>query len=302
MSAQDVQPRSLVWATDIQVLPQGRVLERRGGYLVVRSPENPHHHWGNFLLFDEAPTAGAADRWVQLFEEEFSDTPAVTHRAFGWDVLDGDLGEAREEFVSRSYELEEIVGLCAPAGAVAPHPRENREVTVVPLDARAGADAERWEQVVDIWVASSEVEPPARPERRSFVYRRLGELRGLFSAGMGSWYVALDADGGEVVGCCGIVARGPLGRFQSVDTRADWRRRGVCSRLLVEACRHSERHYAVERFVIAADANYHARGLYESLGFEAVERVAGVCLDPSTRPAKRPDQPAAGAARNTPAD
>ena len=34
----------------------------------------------------------------------------------------------------------------------------------------------------------------------------------------------------------------------------------------------------VERFVIAADAGYHAAGLYESLGFEAGRAVAGVCL------------------------
>jgi hypothetical protein len=32
--------------------------------------------------------------------------------------------------------------------------------------------------------------------------------------------------------------------------------------------------------VIAADVGYHALGLYESLGFERREHVAGVCLWP----------------------
>lgn len=300
MSTPELVPRSLVWATDIQVLPRSRVLERHEGYLVVRSPENPTHYWGNFLLFDEAPTAGAAGRWEQLFEAEFSASPAVTHRAFGWDRPDGDPGEARGEFVSRGYELEEIVGLSAPAGATRPHPRENREVTVAALDPQAGAEADLWEQVVDVWMASSEAEPGQEQARRAFVNRRLDGLRSLFCAGMGSWYVALD--GGEVVGCCGIVASGPLGRFQSVDTRTDWRSRGVCSRLLVEACRHSERRYGVERFVIAADVDYHARGLYESLGFEAVERVACVCLAPNASAAVSADVQLPQAGRNTAPD
>ena len=67
-------PRSLVWQTEIQVLPQGRILERREDHLVVRSPRNPLHHWGNFLLFDEPPEAGDGERWEALFRAEFGDT------------------------------------------------------------------------------------------------------------------------------------------------------------------------------------------------------------------------------------
>ncbi len=209
-------PRSLVWRTDLQVLPAGRVIERRERYLVVRSPENPLHHWGNFLLFDEPPGAGDGARWERLFQQEFSDMPGVVHRAFGWDRSDGVLGEARTEFGARGYELDRVIGLRAGAGDVRAHPRENREVTVAPLDPRPGAEPELWEQVLELWVASSEPTPGEEPGRRSFARGRIGELRALFVAGMGSWYVALDAERREVVGCCGIVASGSRGRFQSV--------------------------------------------------------------------------------------
>ncbi len=273
-------PSSLVWDTEIQVLPRGRILERRDGYLVVRSPQNPLHHWGNFLLFDEPPVAGDGERWEALFAAEFADTPGVSHRAFGWDRADGALGQARPEFEARRYELQQLLGLRARGDDVRAHPRENRDVTIVALDPRPHAEPRLWQQVLDIWVASSEVPPEEEPARRSFARRRLCELRALFSAGMGSWYVALGTDRREVLGCCGIVTSGSRGRFQSVDTRSDWRRRGVCSRLLVEACRHSRRQHSTDCFVIVADAGYHAAGLYESLGFEPVERVAGVCLAP----------------------
>ena len=303
MPTEEPLPRSLVWATDIQVLPRSRVLERRDGYLVVRSPENPSHHWGNFLLFDAPPAAGDGTRWEQLFEAEFPRPSGVAHRAFGWDRADGALGEAPVEFASRAYELEQIVGLSVLAGGARSHPRENREVTIAELDPGPGGDPQLWEQVVEIWVSSSEVEAAREATRRAFVRARLSELRALFTAGMGSWYVALDASRNEVVGCCGIVADGSRGRFQSVDTRADWRRRGVCSRLVVEACRHSEREHGVERFVIAADAGYHALGLYESLGFEPVERTAGVCLDPTdTRAGGDGDTAVAEGRRGTSAD
>jgi ribosomal protein S18 acetylase RimI-like enzyme len=283
------------------VLPRGRVLERRDGHLVVRSPDNPSHHWGNFLLFDEPPATGDGRRWEQLFHAEFSDTPGVAHMAFGWDRPDGALGEAQPEFVARDYELEQIVGLRARADGVRAHPRENREITIVTLDPRPGAEPDLWAQVVEIWVASSQPEPAREQAQRAFSRRRLGELRELFCAGMGSWYVALPADRREVIGSCGVVADDSLGRFQAVDTRADWRRRGVCSRLLVEACRRSQRRDAVERFVIAADAGYHALGLYVSLGFEVVEQVAGVCLAPRDRRAGEA-RPAADGEHTAPAD
>ena len=51
-------PRSLVLATDIDVLAIDHTVTRRDGYLVVRSPTNPVFWFGNFLMFDDAPAPG----------------------------------------------------------------------------------------------------------------------------------------------------------------------------------------------------------------------------------------------------
>jgi ribosomal protein S18 acetylase RimI-like enzyme len=279
---QETLPHALIWATDIDVLPRSRAVERREGYLVVRSPSNPGHYWGNLLICDEPPRRGDGARWEELFEREFAGEPRVEHRTFAWEGIDGELGAAREEFVARSYELEQTVGLAAFPERVRAHPRENREVHVRSLDPRSGVEEELWEQVVEIWVASRD-EPGAEALHREFSRRRLGELRELFASGAGAWYVAVGEGGEEVLGSCGIVVTTGRGRFQAVDTLAAHRRRGICSRLLVEACRHSASEFGTRRFVIAADATYHALGLYESLGFEALERVAGVCRRPARR-------------------
>jgi len=265
-----------VWATDLDTLPPDRVVERRDGYLLIRSPSNPTFYWGNLLLFDEPPRAGDGTRWEKLFEAEFADEPRAEHRTFAWDQTEGVAGAAQEEFVARGYDIEESIGLVAAKGRVQPHPRENREVVIQALDPAAGADEQLWSAVVELQVASRD-EGHDEESFRSFARARLDDRRGLFRAGCGAWYIAIDPAGGELAASCGIVVTGGRGRFQAVDTALAFRRRGICSRLVVEAARHSAEAHAAERFVIVADVGYHALGLYESLGFERLEHVVGVC-------------------------
>jgi len=262
------------------VLPVNRVVEEREGYLVIRSASNPTHYWGNLLLFDDPPIAGDGARWEERFESEFGGDSRVAHLAFGWDRVDGALGRAREEFVARGYKLEETVGLVATPNRVRPHPRENRYVGVRALEPAVGVDEDLWEQVLALQVAGRD-ERFDEVSYREYSSRRLEDLRALFRLGRGAWYVALDADGAEVVASCGVVVTGGRGRFQAVDTKTAYRRRGICSRLVVEAAHRAAEQHGAQLLVIAADAGYHALGLYESLGFQRLERVCGVCRQPA---------------------
>jgi ribosomal protein S18 acetylase RimI-like enzyme len=206
--------------------------------------------------------------------------PGVEHVTLAWDRVDGALGSAREEFVSRGYELEEVVGLVAEPEALRMHPRANQEVSIRALDPLPGGDQDLWDQAIELQVASRD-ELLVEEVYREFIGRRLEDLRALFRAGRGAWYVAT-YPGDEVVAACGIVVTGERGRFQAVDTAVAYRRRGISSRLVVEAAGRAAGR-GVRRFVIAAEPDYHALGLYESLGFQRVERVAGVCRRPTTR-------------------
>ncbi len=277
MSALGEVPRALAWATDFDKLPANRVLQRRDEYLVVRTPTNPEFRWGNLLLFDDPPMAGDRARWERSFDAEFTGQPSIRHRTFAWDRVDGEIGQAREEFVAVGYEMEDTIALLAAPRELRPHPRENREATVRALDPAPGADRELWEQVVELQVAGGEgnSEDP-EDVYRAFVGRRTEELRTLLREGRGAWYVALAGDG-TVAGSCGVIVTGNRGRFHAVDTAAAHRRRGICSRLVVEAAHRTAERYGAERLVIAAAADYHALGLYESLGFQRAEHVHGVC-------------------------
>lgn len=259
---------SLVWATDIDVLPADRVVSRRDGYWVIRSPSNPGHYWGNLLILDTPPGSGDGARWQARFAAEF---PALEHCTLAWDVVDGALGSARSEFPD--FELEQMVGLVAEPDVLAPHPRASTTVTVRALEAEDLA----WTEVLALWEAqNAELEKPFPADSyRSFARSRLANLRALFAVGRGAWFVA-ESDG-MVVGSLGMVVTDGRARYQSVDTRASHRRRGIASRLVIEAARQAAATWPISSFVIAADSGYHALGIYESLGFRRVEQVSGVC-------------------------
>jgi ribosomal protein S18 acetylase RimI-like enzyme len=264
-----------VWATELDVLALDSVVERRDGFLLVRSPGNPTYHWGNLLLFDREPVAGDGARWEALFDEAFAGEPRVRHRTFLWDRTDGVAGAAHEEFAARGYDVEEMYGLIAEQ--LAPHPREHPDVVVRTLDPEA--DEELWDGVVELNVANRD-EGYDEDTHRAFSRRWLDDKRALFRAGRGAWFVALDPATGGIAGSCGVVVTGGRGRFQTVNTALAHRRKGICSRLVVEASRRAADSFGAERFVIVADAGYHALGLYESLGFERGEHVFGVCRWP----------------------
>jgi ribosomal protein S18 acetylase RimI-like enzyme len=273
-------PRSLVLATDIDVLAIDHTVTRRDGYLVVRSPSNPTFWFGNFLVFDDAPRPGDGERWERRFAREFADEPRVRHRTLRWDRTDGEAGAATAEFAGRGYDLESLIGLVAAPGELVAHARASHDVTIRPLDpATAGPDEPLWAAIVELQVAGRDRQI-GEPEYRDFSRARQGELRALFTAGRGAWYVALTPEG-EVAASCGIVTTGDRGRFQAVETAERYRRRGICSRLVVDAALYAAAAHELRTLVIAADADYHALGLYESLGFRRRERVSSLCRPPA---------------------
>jgi len=274
-------PRSLVLATLIDVLPGDRVVRREGDHLIVRSPSNPGHWEGNMLAFDDAPAAGDGERWEAAFAAAFADEPAVRHRTFYWDRVDGEEGAAATEFQARGYRLERDVGLVAAPGELTPHPKASTEVEIRRLDPAPGRDEPLWEGAVAVAILNNAAEPSPDADFERFIRARQRERRTLFAAGRGAWYAALDPVDGAVVAGCGVIATGARGRFQAVDTVPSHRRRGIARRLVHDAGRDAAARFALDRLVIVADADYHARGIYESLGFRPRERVCSAWLAPA---------------------
>lgn len=274
-------PRSLVLNTVIDVLPDERIVSRDGDHLIVRSPSNPGHWEGNMLLFDDAPVPGDRERWEAAFDAAFADEPAIRHRTFYWDRADGEEGAAVAEFGAEGYRLERDVGLIASPEEIVAHPKANCEVEIRALHPATGDDEPLWEGAIGVSLANNAKDPSPDIDFEGFIRDRQRERRIVFCGGRGAWYVALDPADGAVVASCGVIATGARGRFQAVDTAPTHRRRGIARRLVHDAAQDAATRFGLSRLVIVADADYHALGIYESLGFQRREQLCSAWLAPA---------------------
>jgi GNAT superfamily N-acetyltransferase len=260
----------------------GEVIDLRAehGCRLIRTPSNPTFYWGNFLLFEQAPRAGDAPRWEQLFERLIEQRqPQSTHRAFGW--LEDVPGEV-DDFLAAGYRRNDTVVMQMTRLPVAPAPTLATELRPLALE---GKDAEReWEALLDLSVATRDPEH-GEVGYREFARLSVGRWRALAEAGQGGWFGAFveDAAGASaLVAALGLYAEVEpedgerLARFQSVMTDAAYRRRGLCRALIAAATRHVRETLAADRFIIVAAAGEMPEQLYANVGFIAAGRQRGV--------------------------
>jgi ribosomal protein S18 acetylase RimI-like enzyme len=74
----------------------------------------------------------------------------------------------------------------------------------------------------------------------------------------------------------GLFRAEELGRYQSVQTHPDFRRRGIAGAMVYKAALFGLEHFNLETLVIVAEAGSPAERLYRSLGFEFAEYQLGV--------------------------
>lgn len=257
--------QSFGYRTDL-IFPHfdGEVIDR-GDYTVIRTPFNPTFYWGNFLLFVQPPAAGDLHRWRRLFAEEIGTPPATKHLAFGWDTTAGETGVI-QPFLDAGFRSNSSVVLTTQE--VSKPPKFNEQIEV----RRLTQDWE-WEGALEVQVACREPEHAA-DGYRTFKQRQMARWRTMAEAGLGEWFGAFLE--GRIVGDLGVFVQGGVGRFQSVGTHPDFRRRGICGTLVYEAAQYAFEHLRAETLVMVADEEYHAAKIYESVGFKPTEHQIGI--------------------------
>lgn len=285
--------RSLAFATDIDALDDQSTVRERDGYIVVASPHNPRFHWGNFLIHREVPIAGDRERWEARFAAEFPDTPS-RHLLHAWDTTTAELGAAAAEFESAGYEIEHVSALVATPDELRAHARAST-AAIRRLDPTVGGpDEAAWQQVLALQLGNREAGHTIG-DYRAYLDATTAARRAMYSAGRaGGWYVA-ELDDGTIVACCGIVVTEGRGRYQAVDTHVEHRRAGHASRLVHEVGRRAVDEFGATRLVIVAEVDYHAKALYESLGFVEREQSLAACWWPTSLTAHlHPERGSAG--------
>ena len=257
--------QSLGYRTDL-FFPRfdGEVIDR-GDYVVIRTPSNPTYHWGNFLLFAQPPVAGDLDRWRRLFADEIGTLLITEHVAFGWDSTMGEMGDI-QPFLEAGLGINASVVLTTQK--VVTPPKYNAEIVIRPL-----REDWEWESVLQTQIACRALEHTLEGYTL-YRMRQIARYRAMAQAGYGEWFGAfLD---NQAVGNLGVFVEGGVGRFQSVGTHPDYRRRGICGTLVYEVAQYAFEHLRAETLVMVADEEYHAAKIYESVGFNPTEHQIGI--------------------------
>lgn len=260
-----MEVQSLGYRTDL-IFPEfdGEIIDR-GSYLVILTPSNPTYHWGNFLLFPNPPGKDDFNNWKSIFAREIGSRLNVKHIAFGWDTVEGQLGEVRP-FLDEGFNLNQSVVLTAHQVKIPP--KYNREVIIRPV-----TEDWEWEQAVENQIACRPSEF-GLPGYRVFKQAQMARYRQMTRAGLGAWFGAFLEK--RLVADLGVFVTDTIGRFQQVETHPDYRRRGICGALVYQASCYALEHMKVGTLVMAADENYHAARIYESLGFKPKEYQASL--------------------------
>jgi GNAT superfamily N-acetyltransferase len=260
-----VEVRSLGFRTDLMIRAlEGSQITDRGGYVVIRTPQNPMFWWGNFLLLPGLPALGDPARWLAIFAAEFPGAEHVTLGIDTTDVTDADIAAFER------HGLVPDLSAVMTAEAVNAPPFPSQGATFRPL---AGDDD--WRQAAELRAAITAGPPGDTAEFRRV---RMAAERALTEAGHG-WRFGAFA-GGRLAAQLGLIADGSgFARYQNVETHPDARRQGLAGTLVWQAGQHALAHGA-RTLVIVADPGEGAIRVYRSVGFEQQQSQLGFARQP----------------------
>jgi len=258
-----VRLRSLGYRTDLMLARlQGAVVTDRGDHLVIRTPDNPAFHWGNYVLAGESWLDRPLAELVAIFRAEH---PRADHLVIGVDGVEGRTwGDA--ELAECGLEVDRSVVMTARQVHQPQHPNPDAVCRML------GSDSD-WAAAVDLHALEHRDFDPV--EFRDFVLRRMTARREQQEAGLGGWFGAF-ADAGMVSGLGLFTDGSGLGRFQDVETLAAVRRTGLAAALVHHASVVGLSEFGIRDLVMVADPDYSAIRLYRSLGFTESEVQVGL--------------------------
>jgi ribosomal protein S18 acetylase RimI-like enzyme len=259
--------KALEFETDLLVAAGRCEIERHPDRVIQRSPAEPDFWFGNRVIFTEPPGAAAP-----LIAQFHADLPHARHICIGWDIPDLPRADVEAVFAGSGLAVEQgdVLTLAGPVTRAAP------PEGIVLRELRPGEEA----QSIEIALADRAETAIPEAEYRAYLERRWATRRGQIAAGLGQWYGAFD--GALLVGDMGVFHNARLIRYQSVQTRASHRRRGICTALLGHALEAARARAPEATAVIVADTGSAAGRLYRRAGFRLAETTVSAVRPPVT--------------------
>lgn len=258
--------RSLGLASDVMVLGDRSQLEERAGYCVLRSPEEPDFWFGN-MIFEDSDRVDP-EHQIAIFRSEFPDAKHVT---IAWDIPDMKETDRLDVFKQRGFKVDKSDVLVLSASLVRHEAPEGISIRQLETD-------EDWDKATELQgITGVEVGHDAEGYL-SYIKTRMEACRRLTDEGRGIWLGAFDGD--ELAGDLGIYANSETARFQAVETRASYRRKGICAALVTAGVEWAQARYPQTQTIIVADQHSAAGWIYRRCGFALKEQIFAVYKGP----------------------
>lgn len=249
--------------SDLLVLRGLSEIQAHDDRVVVRTPSEPNFWFGNMVIFRHPPEGahGPGGSRAQVARAR-ADFPDARHVCLIWDVPDLLPGPGHEALRESGFVIDrsEVMTLTGPIQPAAPPPG----IALRPIV----SDAE-WRAVCELQTETGLEDGHDPAEYATFVTNRFANRRRQAEAGAGAWFGAFD--GARLVGDLGLYHDGETARYQSVETRASHRRRGICPALVSFAHDWAAARAQGLTYVIIADADSAAGRLYRRRGFALTE-------------------------------
>ena len=248
----------------------GRV-DDLGHSLAVRSLANPHAQYANHLFLPGPPAE--LELWARRFADAF---PDFDHVCLRWDDVpppEGLLDAAR----ARGFEPDDGVAMALETVRIEPR----ADLLIRPLRCA------EFELAMDLDRLCHPGEEDGSPGYAAFLRTQRGIEERWVQDGHAAWWGAFEGE--LLVGACGFADCGHLGRFQSVQTHPEFRRRGVCSSLAAVVAADGLKR-GLRRVLLAAEPDGPALGTYRRVGFVDVGTQYALTCTPDDQVRIRPER------------
>ena len=266
--------KSLGLASDIMVLGDRSFLDEREDLYVLRSPDEPDFWFGNMIIYRDDVIDPANQ--INTFRAEFQN---AQHTTIGWDIPNMAGGERLSYFSNRGFKTDQCDVLVL-ADALVPADLPTG-ITIRPL-----STDEDWERATELQGIIGVETGNNEAGYSEYIKTRMKACRRLTEEGRGLWFGAFSGD--ELAADLGIYANKDIARFQAVETRPSYRRRGVCAALVTAGVHWAQSRYPDTKTIIVADEDSAAGRIYRRCGFEMKEQLLAVYRGPEGSPEKTP--------------
>jgi RimJ/RimL family protein N-acetyltransferase len=253
--------RSLALHSDLVILGDLADVQITEMWISVRTSTMPQLRLGNAVLLPRPPEVEDVPRWIERLEHEVGKTSARYGR-IAWE------GGRPPEDVYRAFR---------DAGF---EPYDSLGMRTSVLHSRVGASAagvrlvssnEEWTELLDFQTQISHI---STSEDRDFLATRLNHYQSSTESGRGAWFASYSD--GRVAGTCGVALGHGIARLQGLETSTQHRRTGVALSLVEAACEWAMQQRDVHQLVAVVDPDYHARRLFQSVGFQPHDLACAV--------------------------